>query len=982
LTDTPPSYRTISTTPNYQNQLTACLPTEPSLAPLPPPTGTGNVPGAPSLPGIGQPSAVARLASGNYLVIFYGFEVALYDPALNLISQAQLPLAPVEPGAGEQVDQQSVQATLVDLNGDGNLDVVAAVDAVESQINEFGEPLPANFEETIIEIFLGNEGTSFKLASSFALSGTSPNGHAAVSLAVADLNGDHKPDLVIASQIPFTYGGAGGKVSVFLGYGDGTFQAEQVAYSSGPAITGTDETPSAVAIADLNGDGKPDLAFTLQEGHNLFPDGLNFLAVSLGNGDGTFATPVLYPTLGSYFLAIGDLNGDGFPDIVTNGVSILFGDGTGAFPQRLDYWAPSQTGIVLTDLDGDGRTDIVEGNGNPFMLSGVESVLFGRSDGSYFGPKVSLAPAGGLASADFNGDGIPDLVSATNTRVAVLAGDGAGGFSSVFDYDFAANFFYANNSLAIADFNHDGKPDFAVMTQNSTPAQPGMVEVFLNQGQGTFLAPKSFAVPAGAVALTAGDFNGDGKPDLAVVTSSAPEEGTQDSVLIFLGNGDGTFSPPVSYRAGPFANDVVAGDFNGDGKLDLAIVNLGNSGNPPTPLGPASVSLLLGKGDGTFSAGPSTPVAGLLNIAVGDFNRDGILDLAAETEFGLAIVLGRGDGSFGPPTLYPAALGSIVVADLNADNIPDLIVSESYSASYLLGNGDGTFQPPVFLFGSSTSAYLEGVGPGVGSLIAVDLNRDGKIDMVGSAQLGVVSFLNTSQPPPSLTVFSAASFLAGPVSPASLAAAFGKGLALETAAAGGPFPTLLASTTVSVTDATGATQLAPLLYVSPEQINFVVPEGAATGLATVTVSSTPLQITHTAQVQLVPVAPSMFTLNAAGLAAATVLRVSAGGVQTVESVFTEQNGVPTAVPINLGPATDQVYLILYGTGIRNAAAGTVSVNIQGLNAPVSEVGPQPEIVGLDQVQVLMPPALAGTGEVSIVVTAAGVQANTVYVTVE
>jgi len=664
------------------------------------------------------------------------------------------------------------------------------------------------------------------------------------------------------------------------------------------------------------------------------------------------------------------VNGDGFPDIVTSGVSIFFGDGTGAFPRRLDYLDLSQSNIVLTDLDGDGRTDIVEAEGNPFMLWSVESVLFARSNGTFWGPPVSLIPASPLAllSADFNGDGIPDLASASSQAITILKGAGDGTFSPSFQFNFEANSFV--EGALVGDFNGDGKPDVAVSTSND------LIEVFLGQGDGTLQSPLMTAAPQAAGPMAAGDFNGDGKLDLAAITSSG-------TVLIYLGKGDGTFTTPVAYATTPPAYAFAAGDFNGDGKLDLALLQEDSSTSV------ASLGVLLGKGDGTFSTGPTTALPGAPEptVAVADLNRDGKLDLALPSSVGTSgetlVLLGRGDGSFQAPAVYPYGGTGVAVADLNGDHIPDLIVVGYIGAvetGYLLGNGDGTFQPEVPFVSPGAYYALALELP-----VVADFNGDGKPDVAGingTNGTGIATFLNTSQPPPSLTVLSAASFLAGPVSPASLAAAFGKGLALETAAAGGPFPTSLGSTSVSVTDATGATQLAPLLYVSPEQINFVVPEGTAAGSATVTVSSTPLQIKHSAQVQLAPVAPSMFTLNAAGLAAATVLRVSAGGVQTVESVFTEQNGVPTAIPINLAPATDQVYLILYGTGIRNAAAGTVSVNIQGLNASVSEVGPQPEILGLDQIQVLIPPALAGTGEVSIVVTAAGVQANTVYVTVE
>jgi uncharacterized protein (TIGR03437 family) len=300
--------------------------------------------------------------------------------------------------------------------------------------------------------------------------------------------------------------------------------------------------------------------------------------------------------------------------------------------------------------------------------------------------------------------------------------------------------------------------------------------------------------------------------------------------------------------------------------------------------------------------------------------------------------------------------------------------------TYLLGDGDGTFQQPTALpinFGSASFPI---------SLIAADLNRDGKIDLVEATAASVVSFLNVSQAPPAVTVVSSASFAAGPAAPESLVTAFGNNLAATTAAArgGDPFPTTLAQTTVSVQDASGTTRPAELLYVSPEQVNFVVPLGTSTGTATVTITKEGFSesLGQSAQLRIAPVAPSMFMLNTNGLAAGYVTLVMAGEPQTYESVFTWQNGTPVAKPINLGPASDQVYLTLYGTGLRNAGAGGVTVDIQGLSAPVSSAGPQNGIEGLDQVTVLVPRALAGSGDVSIVVTAAGIAANTVQVKIQ
>jgi uncharacterized protein (TIGR03437 family) len=136
--------------------------------------------------------------------------------------------------------------------------------------------------------------------------------------------------------------------------------------------------------------------------------------------------------------------------------------------------------------------------------------------------------------------------------------------------------------------------------------------------------------------------------------------------------------------------------------------------------------------------------------------------------------------------------------------------------------------------------------------------------------------------------------------------------------------------------------------------------------------------TQTAVVQIAAVAPGLFTLNSAGLAAAYVVRVGPGGVQTVESIFTTQNGSYVAAPVSLEPSTDQFYLILYGTGIRGAG-NNVTVAIRGINAPVMYAGPQGEFPGLDQVNVSLPQQLAGSGTVNIELTAALSAANIVNI---
>jgi uncharacterized protein (TIGR03437 family) len=214
------------------------------------------------------------------------------------------------------------------------------------------------------------------------------------------------------------------------------------------------------------------------------------------------------------------------------------------------------------------------------------------------------------------------------------------------------------------------------------------------------------------------------------------------------------------------------------------------------------------------------------------------------------------------------------------------------------------------------------------------------------------------QPTPPLTIVSSAN-PSGPAAPESLATAYGNNLA----------------SSVSLTDSSGVAHTASLLYTSPAQINFEIPAGISIGAARVTIG------TQTAAVQIAAVAPGLFALNGTGLAAAYVVRVGPGYVQTLESIFTTLNGSYVAVPVNLTPSTDQFYLILFGTGIRGAGSD-VTVAINGINAPVAYAGPQGEFSGLDQVNVLLPPQLAGSGTVNIVLSAASNAANVVNIAIQ
>ena len=231
-------------------------------------------------------------------------------------------------------------------------------------------------------------------------------------------------------------------------------------------------------------------------------------------------------------------------------------------------------------------------------------------------------------------------------------------------------------------------------------------------------------------------------------------------------------------------------------------------------------------------------------------------------------------------------------------------------------------------------------------------------------------------------ILSAATSSVQSIAPGSLAAANGQNLA---AGYPGPIfgilPNAFDGTSVSIVDSAGNTSVAPLLYVSPVEVDFQVPATVAQGLAKVVVTSN--GASQTAQnVQISAVAPALFTLNNSGLAAAYALRVSADGSQTVQQIFSQdRTGLISAAPINMGSSTDKIYLILYGTGFDTAGTSNVTVTVNGVNAPVLYAGPGGS-VGLDQANIQLPASIAGKGNVNVQLTAAGVTANSVQVTIQ
>jgi hypothetical protein len=295
------------------------------------------------------------------------------------------------------------------------------------------------------------------------------------------------------------------------------------------------------------------------------------------------------------------------------------------------------------------------------------------------------AESAGVTSADFNGDGIPDLAASctSNGTVGIFLGNGDGTFTQKATLWLPGSNGGSLDDMVAGDFNGDGIEDLAVADGFGTA-------IFLGNGDGTFTykaTSDGCGRGSNSNAIVVADFNQDGILDLAEAS------GNGDSVTILLGNGDGTFKE-ASTRPGTGANPtgVAVGDFNGDGIPDLAVTNNGAD----------TVTILLGNGDGTFTPATVSPHTGLdpQGIVAADFNGKGTPDLAVSNSLSqtLTILLGNGDGTFTPATANPAVADpySIVAADFNGDGIVDLAVSQSYgNVNVLLGKGNGTFTPAV-----------------------------------------------------------------------------------------------------------------------------------------------------------------------------------------------------------------------------------------------------------------------------------------------
>jgi hypothetical protein len=622
-----------------------------------------------------------------------------------------------------------------DFNGDGIPDLAVA-----------------NSSDNNVSILLGLGDGTFQEVSDENGTPIRPTvGTGPVALGVGDFNGDKIPDLAVVDRgvNDSQLGPQGvGDVTILLGNGDGTFRNTDAA--GNPLRFGSLETPDALAVADLHGDGIADLA--------VVDAGSDQLEVLQSNGDGTFRETATLPTGATPTgVVVGDFNGDERLDVAVanrddNSVSLFAQNNDGTFRPTGTYSVGNTpSALVAGDFNGDGALDLAVADanldletGNP-TFKGDVSILLGKGDGTLHEAvtyPVGAAPLA-LVAGDFNGDGHLDLATTNHDSqdASVLPGNGDGTFGRALTAALQGSPF----SLVAGDFNGDGRLDVAAGT-NGPPA----VTVLLGRGDATFqdrvIGVDQVNNPVGVtpVAVVSGDFNRDGIPDL--VTANAGDQ----TLSVLLGEGDGSFRPQLRVPLNEAPAALVAADVNGDGLLDLvAVVAPVDQAGLPLP---GHLDVFLGQGDGTFlrTSDPSTrqplmiPVGrGPRAVVAADFNGDGFLDLAvADSDLGnnlvgpgdVSVLLGDGQGGFAPATPWPVGPGSgnfnpvsLAVGDVNGDGRPDLIAADrtSGTVSILLGNGNGTFQPAVMF----PSAQEPGAAAGDLHVLAADFNGDGALDL-------------------------------------------------------------------------------------------------------------------------------------------------------------------------------------------------------------------------------------------------------------
>ena len=585
---------------------------------------------------------------------------------------------------GDSSSPQSV--TTADVNGDNKPDIIVA-----------------NFYTGNVGVLLNTGNGTFSRQMTYSVGHLSfPN-----SVTTADVNGDNKPDIIVANSYT-------NNVGVLLNTGNGMF-ASQTTYS-----TGDSSSPYSVTTADVNGDSKLDILVANSD--------INTIGVLLNRGNGTFTNQTTYGTGSSSSprcVVAADIDGDNKPDIIvanfyTHNVGVLLNTGNGTFTSPITHPTASNMAprsVITADMNGDNKFDIVVANSGwdniGVYLSTVNSLFVSRI--TY--PTGYGSSPRSLVAVDLNGDSTLDIIVANHgtDNVGVLLNVGG-------DLLFTSQTIYSTGlhsgpqSVLMVDVNNDSKLDIIVANEGS-----GSVGVFLNIGNGSFTSQAIYSTAYGShsYSVATADVNSDNKPDIVVANYGT------NNVGVLLNMGNGIFSVQTTYSTGPNSQpcSVITVDVNGDSKLDIIVTN--SNGN--------NVGVFFNMGNGTlsnqtiYSTGSGS---GSRSLSTADMNGDSKPDIIVGNSGtdNLCVFLNLGDGTFAIQTTYPTGYGSspqsVTTADVDLDGKPDIIVANygTNIVDILVNLGNGMFTSPM-LYSTNGSSYP-------GSVATADINGDNKPDII------------------------------------------------------------------------------------------------------------------------------------------------------------------------------------------------------------------------------------------------------------
>ena len=699
-------------------------------------------------------------------------------------------------------------------------------------------------------------------------------------------------------------------------------------------------------------------------------------------------------------VVVADFNGDGNADLATLS-SVLLGNGDGTLQAPIAHPVEvNPVALVVRDFDENGKPDIAITG-----ASGLQ-VFLGKGDGTFANPAIYTGGpgfAGALAAADFNGDGHEDLIVGISSGqpAQLYLGVGDGTFRPALNVmtgvDYAA-------AIGAADFNGDGRPDIVVVGSSSPGQVSAKLNVLLGKGDGTFQAPSTYIVTAnnaGASPSTVvtSDLNGDGNTDLLVFGPAV------DRVSVLLGRGDGTFRNPAEYLLGPRASgsSISVSDFDGDGFLDLVLADAGNS----------LVTILPGNGDGSFRPPVSYPAGSNSNffqLAAGDFNGDGRMDIATATSAGrVNVLLGSPIAGNNQLTVSPAAInvtssfGSAVTTQtvtlsyqtttssapaftsaVNIQNFLNWISASPASGTMTLVSHDGS----LYTYTAQVTITLNPASSPNGFVYLASVNL-----AANGATATVPVIMNLGNVPQTTGITNAAS--AGQAPPAVVAAGsyltiYGTGLSGsgEALASAVPLPVKLNGTSATL----GGIPM-PLLYASNGQVNGLVPQALGPNNSYPLVISTGNGTTAPVMVMVKELQPGIYTADNSGSGPGIVANALSGQLIDVNhpahvgdnlTIYCTGLGPVQGPNGESGPADGAAA----PTNFIFRTASSVTANLGGLSAPVLFSGLAPGFVALYQVNIQVPPGIASSGALPLVVTAsdsltgATARSNTVTIAVQ